>query len=218
MWTRFFGTILGLGLMSAGLWFAVSRKPRYLTVERTGIDGVKTVTEEYRTLRLGGRLLMLGLAVVGFYMLITSGAPASLLATRMKTAVNWLVPVAVTTGVSVGFVAAAAWLLYRRVLGFTKAPAPLSPAVVSVEHVDEEADFVQDALAGEAVEEGFNRGVRAMARHRIGALILSIALLGAAWYLVTKVPAAWNGDYDKACRSSLRGKWSSAPPKRLSSC
>ena len=111
--------------MWMGLWFAFSRKPQHLTVERTGIDGVKTITEEYRQLKFGGRLLMLALAVVGFYMFGVSAAPASLLAMHMNAAVNWLVPVAVITGVAASFVAAAAWLLYRRVLGFTKAQAPL---------------------------------------------------------------------------------------------
>lgn len=209
MWSTLFGALCGFGLMSIGIKLGLSRKPQYITVEKTGLDGVRTVTEEYRPLRWGGRLLMLAVAVLGLYIFTVSVAPASVLATRATAALTWLLPVMMTTGVGASFAGTAGWLFYRRVLGFgpsLRISAAENPPVGGVSGfsrtvtVDskEEADFVQEALAGEAVEQNTQRLFRALAAHRFGAVVLVAALLGAAWYLFGKVPAAWRGDYDNA--------------------
>jgi hypothetical protein len=208
MWSTLFGALCGFGLMSIGIVLGLSRKPQYITVEKTGLDGVRTVTEEYRPLRWGGRLLMFALAVLGLYIFTVSVAPSSVLATRATAALTWLLPVVMTTGVGASLAGMAGWLFYRRVLGFgpslrIRAADPHVAVVSGVSRtvtVDskEEADFVQEALAGEAVEQNTQRLFRALAAHRFGALVLAVALLGAAWYLFGKVPAAWRGDYDSA--------------------
>ena len=199
MWSTLFGAVWGLALMAFGVGVALSRKPQYITTEKTDIDGNTTTTQEYRPLRWGGRLLMLGMAVGGLYMFAASVAPDNGLVKRATATVTWLFPVVLTTGVAASFAGTAVWLLYRRVLGFERSPrsAGSAAAIVSVEG-PEPPDFVAEALAGEAVEANSQRLFRALARHRVGALVLAVALLGASWYFFGKVPAAWRGDYDSA--------------------
>jgi len=140
-----------------------------------------------------------GYTPCGIERLAASVVPESTLMKRATAALTWFFPVMLTTGAAASFAGTAGWLLHRRVLGFAHSPRPAASAtaIMSMEG-PEPPDFVKEVLAGEAVEENSKRLFRALAAHRFGALALAIALLGAAWYILRKVPAAWRGEYESA--------------------